>query len=118
MARFKMSRIERAKQFAPFDALNGLGVALRAKEAELEYEERHELSDEELEEINAALCVLEEDDGVEVNYYCEGKYYEIIARVVKVDTVRKVLSVSVEDEHGSEIEVAIPFVDIRNIGRR
>ncbi len=31
-----MPRIERAKQFAPFDALKGLQKALREKEAEAE----------------------------------------------------------------------------------
>ena len=34
--KYKMPRIERAKQFAPFDALKGLGLALREKEKEHE----------------------------------------------------------------------------------
>ena len=46
-----MNRIERAKQFLPFDALKGLQEALRKKERELENVERIELSEESLEEL-------------------------------------------------------------------
>ena len=45
-----MSRIERAKQFLPFDALTGLQEALRQIEKEMEYDEKIELSEESLEE--------------------------------------------------------------------
>ena len=36
--RSKIPRIERAKQFAPFDALKGLGLALRKEELKHEQE--------------------------------------------------------------------------------
>ena len=42
-----ISRLDRAKQFMPFDALKGLQEALRSKE--IEYEEKKELSEEEQE---------------------------------------------------------------------
>ena len=45
-----MDRVSRAKQFLPFDALKGFSEALREKE--IEYEERKELSEESLVELN------------------------------------------------------------------
>ena len=42
--------VSRAKQFLPFDALKGLQEALREKE--IEHEEKIELSEETLSELN------------------------------------------------------------------
>ena len=116
--RYKMTRIERAKQFAPFDALTGLGAAIKAKEKECELVRRHELSEDELKEINDALCVLEVDDVVRVNYYCAGEYFDVIGSVSRVDEARKVLHLSGEDSNISEdFEISIPFVDIKTLER-
>ena len=46
----QVNRISRAKQFLPFDALKGLQEAL--KEKEIEYEERKELSEETLNDLD------------------------------------------------------------------
>ena len=45
-----MNKVARAKQFLPFDALKGFQEALREKE--IEYEEKRELSEEVLIELN------------------------------------------------------------------
>ena len=60
---------ERAKQFAPFSALNGLGYALEKKEAELMREEKKLLSDEVTASINRVLCRVEEGMTVRLEYY-------------------------------------------------
>ena len=46
-----MPRIERAAQFAPFDALKGLHEALRAKEAELEKTDTQAVTEDRAKEI-------------------------------------------------------------------
>jgi hypothetical protein len=48
--RMKMSRQNRAKQFAPFDALKGLSSALRQKELEHENELKKRVRHEKLED--------------------------------------------------------------------
>ena len=48
-----VNRIARAKQFLPFDALKGLQEALREKE--IAYEEKKELSEETLAELNKSI---------------------------------------------------------------
>jgi len=44
------NRVARARQFLPFDALKGLQEALREKE--IEYEEKKDLSEDTLNELN------------------------------------------------------------------
>ena len=65
-----MARIKRAAQFASFDALTGFGAAI--DEAGRETEEKKELSEDEIDMINARLAVIErhikEEPGVEVPY--------------------------------------------------
>ena len=62
-----ISRLDRAKQFMPFDALKGLQEALRSKE--IEYEEKREISEEEQEKISAQLCLLDMGDNIKIKYY-------------------------------------------------
>ena len=51
MDRYKMPRAQRAKQFAPFDALKGLKDAIKLKEYEHEKKLKGELSEEKIVEI-------------------------------------------------------------------
>ena len=69
-----MNRSDRAKQFMPFDALNGLREALRRKEEELERDERREPNEEEAAAINDALNALERGDRVMLRHYSGGRY--------------------------------------------
>lgn len=46
----KMDRLNRAKQFMPFDALKGFREALREKEREIEAEQENRRSMEEMDE--------------------------------------------------------------------
>ena len=63
-----MPRSERAKQFAPFDALKGLHRALRLKEFEHERIEKEDLSDEKISEISEILNNLKFKDKVKIDY--------------------------------------------------
>lgn len=113
--RYKMTRIERAKQFAPFDALTGLGRALKAKEEEYMTVSRHELSEDEITHISDELCVLEAGDGIEVEYFCEGAYFTAVGIVDRINPVRKILVVEGADNGAAGL--SIPFMDIRSIKR-
>ena len=57
-----MSKSDRAKQFIPFDALKGLQEALREKE--IEYTQKIDLAEEEIEKISEKLQSLEIGDNV------------------------------------------------------
>lgn len=84
-----ISRLDRAKQFMPFDALKGLQEALRSKE--IEYEKKRELSEEEQEKISAQLCLLDMGDNIKIKYYFHSKYITIEGIVKKIDSIKKVI---------------------------
>lgn len=69
-----MPRRDRAKQFAPFDALKGLQDALRLKEYEHERVQRGEIQEEKANEISKTLISLEKDSVVCATYFENGHY--------------------------------------------
>lgn len=88
----QVSRTNRAKQFLPFDALKGLKEALREKE--IEYEEKKELSEETLSELDDVLNGLEIGDNVTIKYYKNRRYIETIGVVTKIDSIKKKIQVN------------------------
>lgn len=77
-----MSREERAKQFAPFDAFKGLHEALRLKEYEHERVLKGEINEEQAEKISKVLINYEKGQVVRLIYYDNGHYKEIIGQMV------------------------------------
>ena len=73
--RMKMNRSDRAKQFAPFDALKGLQDALRMKEYEHERFQMGGLTEEKIAEISSILLSLKKGDFVEVKFFENGDFY-------------------------------------------
>ena len=75
---------QRAKQFAPFDAVVGLRKALYEKERLRE--PRKTLSEEMVEEINNTLKILKPHDAVTVIYYknTEQKYIKTTGEIKKI----------------------------------
>lgn len=69
MDRMRMPRINRAAQFAPFDALKGLQEALRVKEFEHDKIEQSELSEEQVKEISEILLNYKVGELLEIVYY-------------------------------------------------
>lgn len=51
-----MTQAERAKQFAPFDAMKGLQEALRDREERHARVERHDISEEDIERNSSVLA--------------------------------------------------------------
>jgi len=64
-----MTREERARQFLPFDAMKGLQEALRDREERHSRVEKHEITEEAIEENSKVLQHLEHGDTVRVSYY-------------------------------------------------
>ncbi len=92
MARTKMARRDRAKQFAPFDALKGLHEALRMKEYQHERTQKGDLSEEKVAEISKMLLSLQKNDVVNVTYFDDGHYLQTEG-FAKVDFVEQTLIV-------------------------
>ena len=69
MQRPKMPIKERAKIFAPFDALKGFREML--SEAEIVHEQRRELSVDQIEYLSSIINTLEFGMLIEVTYYVE-----------------------------------------------
>ena len=82
-----MSRADRAKLFVPFDALKALQEILREKEKEVE--ERKDLSEESLMELQEELNKVEIGSNVLIKYYKNKKYIDTTGIVTKINFVKK-----------------------------
>ena len=102
MDREKMSRENRAKQFAPFDALKGLHDALKLKEYEHEKMQKGDLTEDEIAQISAVLLSLNKVDNVEITYFDDG-YEKTISGQSKVNLDMQELKVG---------ELVVPFDNI------
>lgn len=86
------SRADRAKQFLPFDALKGLQEALREKE--IEYEQKKELSEESLMELEKQFNKIEKGSNANIKYYKNKKYIEITGTVTNIDYIKKKIQIN------------------------
>ena len=86
------TRLERAKQFLPFESLKGFQEVLRRQEKILE--EQVELEDEKTAKINRILCSLKEKDNIKITYYDEGVYRteEICIKKISIQKGRIILN--------------------------
>lgn len=78
--RVKMSRSDRAKQFAPFDALKGLHETIKIKEYEHERIVRGEMSEDEIKEISAVLSCIQKGDEVWLEFFRDGHSIELTGK--------------------------------------
>ena len=85
------SNVNRAKQFLPFDALKGLQEALREKE--IEYEEKIELSEERLNELEIEFNKLEKGSYIKIKYYKNRQYVNISGIVTNIDYIKKKIQI-------------------------
>jgi len=70
-----VSKVNRAAQFLPFDALKGLSEALRKKEEEHNKVDRKELSEDQENDLSRNLCRATEGAHVEITFYSDGHYF-------------------------------------------
>ena len=104
LMKHRMSRLQRAKQFMPFAALKGFEVLLAA--VARPKENRVELSEDQLEELNTVLQSIRCGDWVRVVYYDKHKYTELIGPVEVLN--RRLQIVSVQG-------VEVSFRDIKEL---
>ena len=83
--------VSRAKQFLPFDALKGLQEALREKE--IEHEEKIELSEETLSELNNKFNKIEKGSKVKIKFYKNNRYVEISGIITNIDYIKKKIQI-------------------------
>ena len=89
-----MNKVTRAKQFLPFDALKGLQEEIREKE--IEYEEKRDLSEDTLNELNNKFNQLENESYVKITFYKNGKYSKIKGKVTNIDYIKKKIQINKE----------------------
>lgn len=104
MARTKMSREERAKQFMPFAALKGYPEALQKKEKIVV--PKVELSEDYQEELNRILLQVKVNDMITVTYFLKDEYLKITGMVSKIDKSARFLQI---------VHTKIPLDDIYQI---
>ena len=61
-----VNRVARAKQFLPFDALKGLQEAIREKE--VEYEEKRDLAEDTLNDLNNKFNQIDNGSFVKITF--------------------------------------------------
>ena len=101
--RAKMPRSQRAKQFAPFDALVGLRQAL--KEKEKIRVPRKEISEDMAEEINRALKNLGIGKIITVVWYnsLEQNYIQLTGEVKNIDEQKRFIQIEKTDIYFDDI---------------
>ena len=101
-----MTQAERAKQFAPFDAMKGLQEALRDREERHSRVERHEISEEQMEINSKVFSRLKK--GAKVRIECYYAFHDVTftGTVTTIDTVFRYLKLGKDK---------FPFYDIYSI---
>ena len=87
----RMSRLQRAKQFMPFAALRGFEALLTAIASPKE--DRAELSENQIDELNTVLQSVRCGEWVRIVYYNKRKYTELIGAVDMISEQLQILSV-------------------------
>jgi len=100
----KMTRENRAKQFAPFAALKGFEDGIRWQEKV--YVDKRELSEETLERLDNKFKDIRKNDIITVVYYNKGEYLKVTGMVARIDITARILQV---------INTKIRFEDIYDI---
>ena len=91
-----MNRVERAKQFLPFDALKGLREELESREEKMSRVPRHDLTEERMEELSAELSRLYKGCKITMTFYRAGHYYELTGSVSNINIIYKYLLIGEE----------------------
>ena len=86
----------------PFDALKGLQDALREKE--VEYEQKKELAEEKLIELQNEFNKIEIGNMVKIRSYRNNRYIDILGVITKIDYIKKKIQIDgIENINMSDI---------------
>ncbi len=107
--RYPMPVSQRAKIFAPFDALRGFSAALRAKERISK--PRRILLEDKLEELNEKASKLKKGNYISVLYYSDGDYLSLSGFLTEIDLIDRTFivaekQISFDDIYELEAEIA------------
>ena len=102
-----MTRQDRAKIFAPFDAMKGLQEALREREERLTRCPRREICEEDTARNSAVLQTLKR--GMEAEVFCWSGFHDVVKRG-KITYISRAFNGYLELDHE-----AIEFEDIYDI---
>lgn len=102
--RHKMTSADRAKQFMPFSALQGLEQALAAKERIVVL--KKELPEEAAQELDRKMHLLQCGHTATVVYFQKGEYVQITGMVARIDPASRILQI---------VNTRIPFDDILDV---
>ncbi len=100
------SRLNRASQFMPFDALKGFKEELRKQETEIEKQKKKEITIDTIKHLENSINSLNKASIVEVIHYHIDDYILTIDKVREVNKVLKVLILN---------SITISFDNILNI---
>lgn len=98
-----MTQAERAKQFAPFDAMKGLQEALRDREERHARVEKHEISEEQMERNSEVFSQLTKGTRVRIECYRAFHDIAVTGTVMVIDTVFRYLKMGTEKFQFSDI---------------
>ena len=107
-----MTREERAKIFAPFDAMKGLQEALRDREERHTRVERHDISEEQAELNSRVFLKLRRGMKVEIDCYCAFHDVTKRGRITDVDCTFRRLRLDGEQILFDDI-YSIKIIDIK-----
>lgn len=106
------SNFDRAKQFLPFDALNGFREELYKRENKVQKIEKIELCGESLDKLENKFSRVKVGKKVEGIFFKDGKYLKFKGTVTKINYLKKVIYFGDEEiflEDISEIKVVDNF---------
>ena len=100
----KMSKVDRAKQFLPFNSLRGFYELVKNKEKFIE--QKRELSDDELDILSFKFNQLTIGKVVKIKYYDKDGYVSFQGMISNIDTIFKSITL---------VDTLIRFEDIAEI---
>lgn len=102
----KLSRMERAKQFAPFASLRGYGKIIRNTERVIT--PKRELTEEENDALNQVFPNIKKGDMIEITHYVSDGYEKTQGVITFIDkTMRRLTVVKTEIKFDDILSVKI-----------
>lgn len=111
----KMPLSQRAKQFAPFDALKGFKEAIRDVNDQMELVDRITLSEEQLDKLDEVVHSLIKGERITITYYHKGRYLKLSGVFTKIDEVEKKMMMASESFKLADI-IEIQRIEGSSIG--
>lgn len=88
-----MNREDRAKQFLPFESLNGLGLELKRRREKAYATKKRTISEEKRQQISEVLAKTVKGSKISVIFYNDGKYLSLEGSVFELNTIYKYIQI-------------------------